>query len=197
MLAGLMASPQAALKELEASFSEVKDQLKAEAPDQHARMVKMISALKSGKAGANDAKTLIFELAQWQLSLQKESFEAQLAQLAPAIAQKVPAALESEKALKAVIRVIDEASKAATGKAPSPKTVASIEKAAADAQAAVDRAEKAISKSTLGIPMKPVLKQPVSASGVRLKPVEPAKAEKPANLESFKLRPGTVPPKKK
>lgn len=194
-----MSTPQAALQELEASFAEIGPQLKADAPDQHARMLKMIKALKAGKAGSAEVKDLVLELARWQLGLQKEAFEDQLAQFAPAIAKRVPAALESEKALKAVIRVLEESIKAADGKAPSPKVVAGIEKAAIDAQRAVERAEKALSQSTLGVPMKPVLKQPVSASGVRLKPVEPARPQdaKPAPLESFKLRPGTVPPRKK
>lgn len=186
-----------ALAELERSFEEIGPELEAVNPEQHARMAETIRVLRSGKGDLEQVKPLIAELLKWQLGLQRESFAEQLEQLAPAIAQKVPAALEAEKALKAAIQLVTQALEAPLTGRPSPAAIERLQASAGDVERAAARAGEALERSTVGVPMTPVLKQPVSASGVRLKPVEPSREKAEQPLESFKLRPGALPPASK
>ncbi len=186
-----------ALAELERSFEQIGPELEAVDPEQHARMAETIRVLRSGKGDLEQVKPLVAELLKWQLGLQKASFAEQLEQLAPAIAQKVPAALEAEKALKAAIQLVTQALDASLTERPSPAAIARLEASAGDVERAAASARAALERATIGVPMKPVLKQPVSASGVRLKPVEPARPKAEQPLETFKVRPGALPPASK
>lgn len=188
---------QSALADLEKSFAEIGVELKTVDPEQHARLAETIEVLRSGKGDLDQVKPLIGELLKWQLGLQKASFEEQLVQLAPAIAQQIPAALEAQKALKAASQLISDALDVSLTRRPSSATIARLQASADEVETAATRAGRAIERSTIGVTMTPVLKQPVSASGVRLKPVEPAREKSDQPLEAFKLRPGALPPASK
>ena len=177
------ALPPETYRSVEAAFREISSALRAEAPKDYARVVELLRELKSGKASGAELKRLTLDVLRWQLQLQRKDVEAQRTRFAPHVQAKVPAALEADAALAALLALFDQAIAQTRGKVQeTPMTTAqraALDKATEAARAAVERAEQAIARSTLGIPMVTLKEQPVSKSGVRLAPVEPAPRTQP------------------
>jgi hypothetical protein len=190
-----MTTAASALHALEACLAELGPQMKAAVPQQHAKAQQLVSALRAGESRVDEVRRLSLELMQWQAGLQKAAFELQLAALAPLIERRDPAALASEKALRASIALLTrslELTKDPTRQRPASEQAA-FAKLAQEAERTSLAAGEAILRSASPIALRPVVKQPRSSQGVTLRPVQPPSAKDPQPLAAFKLRPGAIP----
>lgn len=209
------------IADLEKLLADSGPQILASAPDQHARLKRLVTGLKktngSGKDLAPDLKKELMEIYRWQLEVQRQEYVEQLESLKPALKTGDPLAKQAEAALKKLIEVMEQAMLGAG--APNAKNQAATEKAAAQAKEAMLALEASFGKR-LSESMKPVPGGVVkSPGGIALAPVQgkkpsatvsapskvgapaasakPAAKTAPAPLQGFRVMPGTVPSKKK
>lgn len=203
------------IADLEKLLADSGPQILASAPDQHARLKRLVTGLKktngSGKDLTADLKKELVEVYRWQLEVQRQEYVEQLESLKPAIKTGDPLAKQAEAALKKLIEVLEQAMLGAG--APNAKNQAAIEKAAKEAKDAMLALEASFGKR-LAESVKPVSqgvakllvpaqgKKPAAAVSAPTKVAAPASAKPaaktaPAPLQGFRVMPGTVPSKKK
>lgn len=207
------------IADLEKLLADSGPDLLANAPDQHARIKRLVTGLKktTGKELAPDLKKDLMEVYRWQLEVQRQEYVDQLESLKPALKTGDPLAKQAEAALKKLIEVMEQAVLGAG--APNAKNQAATEKAANQAKEAMLALEAAfgkrlaasvkpvpggVVKSPGGIAMAPVQgKKPSATVSASSKVAAPATAAKPAAktapapLQGFRVMPGTAPSKKK
>lgn len=204
------------IADLEKLLAESGPQILASAPDQHARLKRLVTGLKktngTGKDLTADLKKELVEVYRWQLEVQRQEYVDQLESLKPALKTGDPLAKQAEGALKKLVEVLEQAMLGAG--APNAKNQAATEKAAKEAKDAMLALEAAFGKR-LAESVKPVSKdvskllvpaqgkKPSAAVAPPSKVAAPSSAAKPAAktapapLQGFRVMPGTVPSKKK
>lgn len=201
------------IADLEKLLADSGPQILASAPDQHARLKRLVTGLKktngSGKDLTADLKKELVEVYRWQLEVQRQEYVDQLESLKPALKTGDPLAKQAEGALKKLIEVLEQAMLGAG--APNAKNQAATEKAAKEAKDAMLALEASFGKR-LAESVKPVSqgvakllvpaqgKKPASAPSKVAAPTssaKPAAKTAPAPLQGFRVMPGTVPSKKK
>lgn len=201
------------IADLEKLLADSGPQILASAPDQHARLKRLVTGLKktngSGKDLTADLKKELVEVYRWQLEVQRQEYVEQLESLKPAIKTGDPLAKQAEAALKKLIEVLEQAMLGAG--APNAKNQAATEKAAKEAKDAMLALEASFGKR-LAESVKPVSqgvakllvpaqgKKPGAAPSKVAAPTssaKPAAKSAPAPLQGFRVMPGTVPSKKK
>ncbi len=204
------------IADLEKLLAESGPQILASAPDQHARLKRLVTGLKktngTGKDLTADLKKELVEVYRWQLEVQRQEYVDQLESLKPALKTGDPLAKQAEGALKKLVEVLEQAMLGAG--APNAKNQAATEKAAKEAKEAMLALEAAFGKR-LAESVKPVSKgvskllvpaqgkKPSAVAAPPSKVAAPSSAAKPAAktapapLQGFRVMPGTVPSKKK
>jgi hypothetical protein len=215
MNANQLRAPAANLEKL---LAESGPAIQAQAPEQHARLKRVLQGIKKGdgKKLSPELEKDLREIYKWQLEAQRQEYVDQLERLKPQVKAGDPLAKQADQALRKLVEVF-ELGMVGAG-VPTPATQKALEKAAAQAKEALEALDAAYTKRVSQAVMKPVpggvIKSP---SGVALKPVagkkpgaaleasKPAPSQPapptaaPAALGSFRVMPGTakLPPKKK
>lgn len=186
-------------KALEAIAGFVKAQgasLRDEAAASAARLDGLKRKLEQRKATSTDVATLSLELMLWQMGALRAQYAGQLEALQTAPSH--PAVADSKRALEALVQVLDRALILLRQKTPSPAATRQLQLELAEVERWVTKARESLSRTTLGVQLKPLARQPQSTSGVTLQPARPAAASaRTPTLSSFKLRPGTLPPSRR
>lgn len=172
------------VSQLEAVIARHADNLEKEAPDQLARMKRVVKDLKSLPAGTKayppDLQREVVELYQWQLGMQKKAYVARLEALRPAVRAGDAVANKAKIALEQVIAFMDTAISQAA--APSPKTQQALEQAAARAREALKANEAEFARQAADATVRPLPK----VSGA---------SQAPSPLEVFRVLPGASAPR--
>jgi hypothetical protein len=166
---------QAALKQVEAELAANAAQFKQEAPEQYAKMTRVLEAMKKappGKPQSDEVKRLVVDLLRWQFDAQRREFEALRASMAErAKSSGDPAFAKAAVAYGEVVKLLEQAK--LSDFPPSAKAQAALDEASRRVKKAFEEASDAASRSTLDIPLRTIRQPIVSSSGVALKAVEP------------------------
>ena len=163
------------LHDAQAALAENSSEFSTQAPAQYAKMKRVLELLKKAPSGTQQSaemKGLVAELLQWQFGSLLEEYQTEHAALKKQSAAHPDPAIDKEAAAVAeLISFLTEAR--SVGVAPSAKAIASMEARLPRLQKAFSEASDAAAHSTVGIPMRPLRRPIVSASGVPLRAVEP------------------------
>lgn len=146
---------------------------------EHLRRVLRTRAVTGSAAQAAALEAVRGELVGWMRAL-----EAEHQALDGLARDNVAAALESQHALRQLMALLEAAWTLVGG--ASPADVARLQQLASKVEAAFAEAAERISTSTAGLTLRPLACQPVSRSGVRLKPVAPPPRRASTPLPAFK-----------
>lgn len=174
-----MATHEATLAAVEAQLAELGDAFAREAPEQYAKLRRVLEALRAGEASDAEVQGLALELFRWQVGLHRQGYSRELEPIARAAKETGSPVLL--KAREALVDVLDVLARMERLDFPAPPAALhEVEQAIARAGQALEAAAAAAPASTAGIPMRPVAGPIVSSTGVPLKAVEPraVKAEK-------------------
>lgn len=150
---------------------------------------RLMRVLQTGQVKGPNAQAAALEAVRGELMVWLRELESQHSALEGLARQQEAAALEAQHALRTVMALL-EAAWGLLGGGASPQALDRLRQLAANTEAALTSAAARISTSTAGLTLKPLACQPVSRSGVRLKPVSPARrASTP--LPAFKAHPFT------
>lgn len=157
------------------------------------RLTALKTKLESRTATSDDVAKVSLELMLWQLGVARARYAEQLAPIAVAAQRGDVLARTTKEALESLLHLLDGALKALERGAAPPDVVKQLQQEARAAEASLARARQLLSRTTAGVPLTPLARQPVSASGVKLEVQAPSASPPPA-LKAFKLRPGALPP---
>ncbi len=181
------------IADLEKLLAESGAQMQAAAPEQHARVKRLVVGLKKAdpKKLPQELQRDLMELYRWQLETQKQGYLAQLETLKSALKTGDPLAKQADEALRKVVEVLELGISGAAS--PTDAAQKKLEKVAAQAREAMLVLDKAYAKRLSSAAMRPVPGGAiVSPGGVALKAVAPPKKVPDAPLQAFRLLPGTV-----
>ncbi len=188
---------QKPLSELEQLLATGGAEFETNAPEQHARVKRLVGGLKkaTGATLSAELERDLLEIYRWQLQMQKDDYAQQIEVLKDSVKSGDPLAKQADAALRKVVEVLTLGLQNVSS-SPSPEVQAKVEETAAAAQKALTALNEAYLKRLGDASMRPVPGgQIVSPSGVALKAVVPSRAlsEKP---QSFRVLPGTKNEKK-